>query len=427
MTIARRSLSAFFRCFIALGWLVAAALPERAAEAAGPASPPPGFIHVEGKSFVAPDGRPFIPKGIGLGNWLMPEGYMFKFHHALSPRQIDAGIARVLGREGADNFWARFRDSYVAEEDIRFIKSAGFNLVRVAMHYALFLDGSEPARFEGPGYALLDRVIAWSHEAGLRVILDLHAGPGGQTGVNHDDGTGYPLMLYLPRYRALTVALWRHLAERYRDEPAVLGYDLLNEPISPYHDIDYLNVRLEPLYREIAAAIRAVDPHHVIFIAAPQWSTNFSALGPPFASNVAYTYHKFWCSTRIDAIQEYLNFSNRYNVPIFLGETGELSDEWNAAFRRLNEAHNIGWSFWTYKNLDTSSTVVSVKRPPGWDAVIAFADGTAGPDGSPPSRSEAAAALAAYLDDIRIENANINWSYLASLGLGPKIGLGPKQ
>ena len=40
-------------------------------------------------------------------------------------------------------------------------------------------------------------------------IIDLHAAPGGQTGVNHDDGPGFPLTFYVPRYRALTIALWQ--------------------------------------------------------------------------------------------------------------------------------------------------------------------------------------------------------------------------
>ncbi len=60
---------------------------------------------------------------------------------------------------------------------------------------------------------------------------------------------------------------------------------------------------------------------------------------------------------------------------MFLGETGELTDEWNARFRKLNETHGIGWSFWTYKNLDTPSTVVSIPRPDGWNEIVAFADG----------------------------------------------------
>jgi hypothetical protein len=383
-------------------------------------APPAGaaFIRAEGQRFIDADGRPFVIKGMSVGNWLMPEGYMFKFERAKAPRQIEAVFARLIGDAAADRFWRTFRDTYVTAADIRFMASVGFNTVRVPLHWRLFVAPGEPPVFAGDGYRLLDGVIGWARDTGMKVIIDLHAAPGGQTGINHDDGPGLPLMFYVPAHQALTVALWRHLAERYRDEPVVLGYDLLNEPITPYADTDYLNPRLEPFYRRLVAAIRAVDDRHVIFLAASQWSTSFAPFGPPFAPNLAYTYHKFWSSTRRDAIQPYLDFSNRYNVPLFLGESGELTDEWTADFRRLHDRFGLSWSFWTYKNLDSPSTVVSIPRPPGWGAIVAAADrpGLA----PPPPREVAQATLDAYLAGFALDRATINWSYLAALSLGPR-------
>ena len=91
--------------------------------------------------------------------------------------------------------------------------------MRVPLHWRLFAElGDKEARFEGPGWSLLDRLVDWCRESGLRVILDLHAAPGGQTGVNHDDGFGFPLTFYVPRYRRLTIELWRRLAAHYHDE-----------------------------------------------------------------------------------------------------------------------------------------------------------------------------------------------------------------
>jgi hypothetical protein len=392
------------RLLIAL-WTVVLAL-------AAPALAESRLVHTEGKNFIAPDGSVLHIKGISLGNWLMPEGYMFKFEVAKSPRQIYGEFERLLGRERATAFWTGFRDSYIGEDDIRFIKSVGFNTIRIPLHWDLFM--TEDGAIEGPGWALLDRVIGWAKAAGLYVIVDLHAAPGGQTGINHDDGPGYPVMFYVPRDRDLTVRLWQAIAKRYAGDPTILGYDLLNEPIAPYHDIATLNPRLEPFYKRITAAIRAVDPGRVAILAAGQWSSSFDMFGPPFAPNLAYTYHSFWASTKRDSIQRHLNFSNRYNVPLFLGETGELTDEWNAEFRKLHEAHGIGWSFWTYKNLDTSSTVVSIKRPEHWDEIAAYADGRA--DVKPPD-AVIERAMAQYLDGVRLPNATVRWSYLASLGL----------
>lgn len=377
-----------------------------------PAAAESGLVRVDGRNFIAPDGSVLRIKGISVGNWLVPEGYMFKFKTANSPRLIYDAFDRLLGAERAAAFWREFRDSYVTEDDIRFIKSVGFNTVRVPMHWRLFI--TPGGDIEGDGWALLDRVVDWAGRAGLYVIPDLHAAPGGQTGINHDDGSGYPLIFYVARDRDLTVKLWRAIAQRYRGNPAILGYDLLNEPIATFHDTATLNPRLEPFYRRITEAIRAVDPERIVILAGGQWSTSLAMLGPPFASNLAYTYHAFWASTRRDSIQRHLNFAHLHNVPLFLGETGELEDEWNAGFRRLHEEHGIGWAFWSYKNLETPSTVVSIPLPAGWNEIVDFAEGRR------PDRPDAAVidrAITEYLAGIRLRNGVVRWSYLASLGL----------
>jgi endoglucanase len=382
----------------------------------------PNFIHAEGTRLVDAKGERFAVKGINLGNWLVPEGYMFKFMRKRAPSEIAGVIEALIGPEEASRFWTEFRERYVTEKDIRFIKAAGFNTVRVPLHWRLFVEpggnGGGADRFEGQGWYLLDRLVQWCREADLRVIIDLHAAPGGQTGVNHDDGTGFPLTFYVPRYRQLTVALWRALAAHYRDEPAILGYDLLNEPISPYSDENYLNPRLEPLYREIVAAIRSVDTNHLVLLAGGQWSTSFAMFGRPFDANAVYTYHKFWAKPTRDALQSYLNFSNRWNVPLLIGETGEFSNTWNESFRALHDRFGIGWVFWPYKNLDSQTAVVSIAKPEGWD-LIANAGSTDGKfePGALPPRKQALAILNAYLDAAKFENCRVNGDYLSSLGL----------
>ena len=380
-----------------------------------PAAAESRLVRIEGKRFIAPDGRVLHLKGINLGNWLVPEGYMFKFDKARAPRQIYGAFDRLLGPERAAAFWTEFRDRYLVEEDLRFIASLGFNTVRIPLHWRLLM--TEDGKMEGEGWALLDRMLGWVGAAGLYAVVDLHAVPGGQTGINHDDGPGYPLMFYVPRYRALSIKLWGAIAQRYAGNPTILGYDLLNEPIAPNHDVTTLNPRLEPFYKKVTAAIRAVDPGRIIFLASGQWSSTFSSFEPPFADNLAYTYHTFWSSTKRDAVQRHLNFSYRYNVPLFLGETGELNDEWNAEIRELHERLGIGWSFWAYKNLDTDSTVVSIPRPEGWNEIVAFADGTRA---EKPSPGTIELALVQYLDGMRLRNAKIQWSYIASLGLKTK-------
>ena len=177
----------------------------------------------------------------------------------------------------------------------------------------------------------------------------------------------------------MTIALWQKIAAHYRDETAILGYDLLNEPISPYSDVAYLNPRLEPLYRDIVTAIRRVDPNHAVLLGGAQWDTNFAVFDKPFDDNAIYTYHKFWVNPSRDGLQEYLNFSNRWHVPILIGETGEFNNGWNDKFRRLNESFGFGWIFWPYKNLDSDLSVVTVKKPAGWDLIASAGSQAAAP------------------------------------------------
>src|SRR5206468_4329145 len=117
------------------------------------------FITTRGKQIVMPDGKPLILKGINLGNWLLPEGYMFKFKTANSPRLIQTVINQLVGEDEARRFWKSYRDNYITREDIRFIRSAGFNSVRVPFSFRLFVTDGDPQKLEGAGYNLLDRVV----------------------------------------------------------------------------------------------------------------------------------------------------------------------------------------------------------------------------------------------------------------------------
>src|SRR6185369_697836 len=172
--------------------------------------------------------------------------------------------------EEAQQFWKAFRENYITRDDIRFIKQSGFNSVRVPFSYRLFVVDDANRTLAGPGYELLDRVVGWCREEKLFVILDMHAAPGGQTGDNIDDSWGYPFLFESNESQDLTVRIWRKIAAGYSNDPTVIGYDLLNEPIAPYFDTASLNPKLEPLYRKIVAGIREVDQNHLIFLGGAQ-------------------------------------------------------------------------------------------------------------------------------------------------------------
>ena len=279
------------------------------------------YAHTKGKEIVDASGKPLLIRSTNLGNWLVTEGYMWTFYGGpQSAREIEALVTELLGPDKAATFWHQYRESYVTQQDIHLIQEVGFNAIRVPLHYRFFESD------DAEGFKLLDDVIEWSRKEGLYIILDLHAAPGAQTGANIDDSNGYPWLYDSPSEQAHLVAIWQRLARHYKDNSTVLGYDLLNEPIPNYPGLEPLNVKLEPVYKKLTAAVRQIDTHHILFLGGAQWDTNFDVFGPPFDNNTAYTFHKYWMPPQEEAIKPFLDFRDRYNVPIWLGESGENTD-----------------------------------------------------------------------------------------------------
>lgn len=377
-----------------------------------------GFIHAQGKYLVDGDGKKLILRGTNLGNWMVAEGYMFHFDKGpQSMREIEALVTQLVGPQQAAKFWQDYRDAYVTERDIQYLKSVGFNTIRVPIHYKFFTPGNTE------GFALLDRVIDWSRKAGLYVIIDMHAAPGGQTGANIDDSIGYPWLFEDAQAQADTIDTWKRIAAHYRDNPTVLGYDLLNEPIPHFPQLAKYNAALEPLFRRIVAGIREVDTNHVVILTGAQWDSNFAVLGAPFDKNAMYTFHKYWTAPTQEVIQQYLDYRDRYNVPVWMGESGENTDEWIAQFTKTLESNEISWTFWPYKKMDATSSIVSFSRPAHWDDIVKFAQmpQVTGDNekliAARPSIEVANQALAELLQKIRFSECRVNSGYIQALGM----------
>jgi aryl-phospho-beta-D-glucosidase BglC (GH1 family) len=330
-------------------------------------------------------------------------------------------ICQLVGEEAARDFWRSYRDDYITKEDIQLLARVGFNSVRVPFNFRLLVTEGDSPALEGVGYELLDRVIRWCREENLYVVLDMHAAPGGQTGDNVDDSWGYPFLFESAASQELTISLWQKLADRYKLEPAVIGYDLLNEPIAPYFDKAQLNPKLEPLYKRIVAAIRRVDPNHVVFMEGAQWGSRFEMFGLPFDDKVAYSFHKYWTEPTQAVIQSYLDFGAKYNVPLWMGESGENHDEWISRFRTMLEQNDVGWCFWPYKKMSPTRCIASIPKSGDWDAVIAFSELPRASfeeiRNSRLPRDTAMKALNNLLEGIKLENCAINEGYLQALGL----------
>lgn len=376
------------------------------------------YAHTQGKEIVDGHGKPFLIHGTNLGNWFLPEGYMWLFDGGpQAPREIRDLVTELIGPDKAEAFWRQYRENYITAADIHLIHETGLNTIRVPLDYKYFeTDPSE-------GFTLLDHVVKWSHDEGLYVIFDMHAAPGHQNGANIDDGYGYPWLYDSPKEQAHLVAVWQRIARHYRNNPTVMGYDLLNEPIPTYPGLaQSFNAKLEPVYKKVTAAVRQVDRHHILFLGGAQWDGNFSVFGAPFDSNTAYTFHQYWMTPDQKAVQKYVDFRDKYNVPVWLGESGENTDDWIQKYRAVLDANHIGWTFWPYKKMEKTSAIVSYAPPAGWDQIVAFAKlprdmgHTEQRVKARPPQDVIDRAFDGLLQNIQLHNCHVNAGYLSALG-----------
>ena len=116
-----------------------------------------GFIHRSGTDLVDGHGTALLMRGMGIGNWMLPEGYMWKFGPgAESPREIEALTQRLLGENSA-NFWEGFRANFFNESDVQRIAESGFDHIRLPINSRLLID--DAGTLLEAGFAMIDDVI----------------------------------------------------------------------------------------------------------------------------------------------------------------------------------------------------------------------------------------------------------------------------
>src|SRR6516162_7976473 len=118
-----------------------------------------GFVHTSGAEIVDGQGKPLMLRGINLGNWLEPEGYMFHFDGGpQSPFEIEQLTTELIGPYKAGDFWRKWTDTYIVEADIDRIKKTGFNSVRLPIHWRFFDTD------DADGFRVVDRLVQWARK-----------------------------------------------------------------------------------------------------------------------------------------------------------------------------------------------------------------------------------------------------------------------
>jgi len=346
-----------------------------------------GFLHRDGQKIVDGSGKNIILRGLGVGGWMVQEGYMLKTDgFAGTQFKIKSKIEELIGTEATNEFYKAYLKNGITKRDIDSLASWGFNSVRLPMHYNLYTLPIEKETIAGQntwleeGFKMTDDLLKWCEANKMYLILDLHATPGGQ-GMDaniSDYDTSKPSLWESEANKKKMVALWVKLAERYKDNPWIGGYDIINEPNWNFSGTnkngcdEKLNAPLRALQLEITKAIRTVDKNHLVIIEGNCWGNNYSGMFPLWDENLALSFHKYWNYNDQASIQDIVNLRKEHNVPIWMGEGGENSNVWFKESISLLEKNNIGWAFWPMKKVENIAGVTSVTMNPEYQKLLDY-------------------------------------------------------
>ena len=367
------------------------------------------FLKIKGKDIVDSNDQKVFLKGIGLGGWLVPEGYMLHCaSEANSPTEIRNAVETLIGSTAADQFFTAYRNNYVSAVDIQMIAGWGFNSIRLPFHYQDFSPKDQPGVFIEEGFNRVDSLLKWCKANNIYLILDMHCAPGAQNSGNISDSDGEAKLWTDTTNQTRTVEIWKKIAERYANEDWIGGYDLLNEPVLPQ---GHGTMELRTLYIRLTRAISEVDTNHIFFIEGNNWATDFSNLTPPWDGNMVYSFHKYWSVNDAASIQSYLTIRKSWSYPLWMGESGENSNTWFLDCVNLLENNNISWAWWTHKKLETTTSPLSAPIPATYQMVLNYWNG----NGPKPISEVCQVAFTELAENLKLENCAFRPDVLASL------------
>ena len=329
--------------------------------------------------------QPLRLRGVNLGSWLNLEDFMLGLDG--TDWQIRHELRDQLGEDVASAFFEAFTRCFITHADLRKIADLGFNSVRLPFNWRYFESDAAPGIYRPEMFLILDRLFNQCTTADLCILLDFHACPEGQnTTPPADNPTGYARFWGSIQAQDRVAALWCELTRRYCRHPALLGYNLINEPQTnmpgELSEAEQ-NAAMNRFYHRLIRDLRAIDPDGWIVIEGPvRQSGGSDCLDPELFKDphTAATFHHYPLfedslqlndlrlpeSADLEAHRAYLRcatrpeqeFIQRIQRPMLLGEYG-LSARWEPARAQavfqaqtdVAEEMGFSWMIWTWKDI----------------------------------------------------------------------------
>jgi endoglucanase len=215
------------------------------------------FLRVDGIKIIDKNNQSIWLKGIAFGNEVWTDKEVPNTHHG----EVDYGR----------------------------VKAMGMNAIRFYINYKTFENDNNPYVYKQTGWDWLDQNVAWAKKNGIYLIINMHVPQGGF----QSQGTSPELWTVAKNQDRLS-ALWKAIADKYKNEPQIIGFGLVNEPVPTTSKMQW-----EQLAQKITTSIRSVDKNHILFIEKPIYvkgqDTEDSDFNFPKISdnNVVYEFHTY--------------------------------------------------------------------------------------------------------------------------------------
>jgi len=321
------------------------------------------MLHCEGKKIVDENGKTVVLRGVNFGSWLLNEIWMTHTYGVGDDKGMRDTLESRFGKSGLENLLRVYRDSYIRTWDFDNVRSLGMNCIRLPFFYKILEEDSNPGVYLDRSWELLDFAISNCAARNIYCIIDMHGAPGGQNSDHTCGQTGVNQLYSSTDFQNRMVDMWSAIADRYKNEPAVAAFDLLNEPWGDFlkGNVPDYNV-WTGLYGRAYSAIRKVDPQHIIILANRCPWCGVDELPFPSQmgwSNIVYEFHPYdFANNDFDShkalvdgsIRSFGPFQSDRDVPVLVGEFHPQAgiQSWAYYLRHFN-AYGLNWTIWSYK------------------------------------------------------------------------------
>jgi|GEM_PF-6803739 len=267
------------------------------------------------------------------------------------------------------NFLDGMLRNIVTEKDFADMRQMGMNMARLGLStYKDFENDAVPFTYFEQNFESLDRLVEAASRQQIYLIFNMRQSPGGHNFSPHSGNEGKNELWENSEYQNRLVKLWETIANRYKDQPIIAGYDVINEPDAPNREA------LNEVYTKLIAGIRSNDSRHIIFLEGNTWATNLALINPPSDSNCALSVHFYkpaWYTHLIETgdypnveegfTKEALHTAivervrNSLGLPVWVGEFGAKTYQptyltYSQDVKNVLDEIGLSWSYYSYKN-----------------------------------------------------------------------------